>query len=215
MLLAVTLIVASCSKKNNEPNEESKHIHVKITDSIKIGNLFWSTTNFNGDGGINYGENPSTNEVKPNDPKKGKLYSLKDIDMMILPRGWRIPTANDFQELCKSAGAYGTLPPNIPYYILEGQNAAKLMSPTGGWAPISNLGTVNNLGFNAVSTGYYVGSFFPNYAMFWSTSNYSGVNEPALFAIFDDNNKYRATMNYFLNSDKATYRMSIRFVRDN
>ena len=215
MLSALMLIVASCSKSKEEPQDEQKQVVVKITDSVKIGNLYWSATNFNGEGGVNY------NNSSTNNPTTGKLYTLQEAKLLKLPKGWRIPSSDDFAKLCEATVATGGIGNGRTngYYLLTHENAGKLMSPTGRWKDPSIIGNVN-LGFNAVATGIFGdGSFWGNAGSeqpvthFWTTSNYTGTDGgTAVFIIYQlsDNVNYGATSNY----KPTDGRLSLRFVRD-
>jgi uncharacterized protein (TIGR02145 family) len=84
-----------------------------------------------------------------NDAKYGKLYTPTEADALISPKGWRIPTAADYNKLMVFVGA--TLKNDNGDYLLTNEQTLKLMSMEG-WK-LKN-GT-NTSGFNAYPGGYY------------------------------------------------------------
>lgn len=139
-LIIITIILTSCTKKQSEIKVQSLHNPVTISGTqygtATIGNLTWTTENYNGPGGTNYADSAGNN------PVYGKLYTFKEAQAISLPAGWRLPTDADYQLL----ETYTTN--NAPNDL-----AAKIsLMSTTTW----KLGGTNDLKFNAVAAGYNV-----------------------------------------------------------
>lgn len=145
LLLAFTAITLnSCSKNSGDTNEPSTSAEtVKITDSVKIGNQFWATTNYNGQSGVVFNNATTVN------PLWGKLYTIEEAKALKLPKGWRLPTTDDFNTLLGTMGARtkGT----DGNYISDATVAGSLMAKSN-W--LTNFPT-NTSGFNAVPAGFF------------------------------------------------------------
>ena len=201
-LAATTLFLTSCSKKSKTDPQPTDQVTISGTAyaTVKIGTQTWTAVNHNGAGGVNY------NGSITNDATSGKLYTIAEAKAIVLPSGWRLPTAADFTKL----------------YTSQGSDAKKLMAKTS-WA--INKGT-NSSGFNALAVGYFEINSTPTYqgkgtdAVFITSSLLEGYNGiPACFAVgFDDDTVNDNTTISGVLSDyivAASDKGSIRFVRDN
>ena len=232
------LIVASCSKSSDSPEQEQSKNEVTVNGTVYgttvIGTQTWTTVNYNGSGGVNYNDGA-------NDPRVGKLYSYPEAKAIVgLPTGWRIPTEADVKSLMASVGTK-----------LDGTNlytdataSQKLMSTTG-WTNSALTGN-NSTGLNLVATGYSFASstLVKDYSdkgivsSFWTSSSLqvaSGTNNgtttyvfyPLLFEVstssYDSKDQPAglrgAIYNTSANGDGTTTfpaeKRSIRFVKDN
>jgi uncharacterized protein (TIGR02145 family) len=218
-LVAGTLLV-SCKKSTTTPQPKTPlqstiDEHVVITDSVIIGTQTWTSVNYNGDGGINY------NNSKTNTPAYGKLYTQAEANTLILPKGWRLPTTDDFNKLYHYLGANSI---NVNGNYLATEDVVETLMSKTGW--ITAVGT-NSSGFNAIPVGFYSDGSFeegtgssPNYvtALFATSSTFTGTGGGnADFFIYQAtvNNTYMlAAVTTSLNTG-PTARASLRFVKNN
>ena len=212
MLLALMLIVASCSKSKDEPEESnSVTINGQAYSTVKIGTQTWTTVNYNGTGGVNY--------TSTNDPVEGKLYTMAEARAITLPTGWRLPSRDDYSKLLGTLGA--TMKDSYGYYRSTLAVTKKLMA-TRSW---NNVIGTNESGFNAIAAGYYdltfqykgenaifiTTSFFTEYGAGWA-------DIPVSFAITSEKN---AGNTYDTDASFSDYvvdtsdKGSLRFVKDN
>jgi uncharacterized protein (TIGR02145 family) len=215
LLLAAT-IISSCSKSASV-KPPTINTNVTITDSVKIGSQYWTTVNYNGDGGQNYG-NTTTNN-----PAWGKLYTNAEASALKLPGKWRIPSSGDYNNLMI---AVGSTTKDGNGNILLGTGLFTLLSTTSWIIP---SGT-NTTGFNAVAAGYEDGNDFveasgtsTNYVStaFITTSTFTGTNGgTANLIIYEDTFEIPTIVEGVITSlsgsdqTSGTSRASIRFVRD-
>lgn len=228
MLSAICmLIVASCSKSKEEPEQSKNEVTINGTvyPTAVIGKQTWTTVNYNGTGGVNYNDGA-------NDPTVGKLYSIQEVKAITgLPTGWRVPTEADIKSLMASVG---TKLDGTDLYT-DATASQKLMSKTG-WTNTALTGN-NSTGFNLAPTGYSFISSAANkqysdkgvLASFWSisTTQIGGSTYPLLFEVstdsYDSNDLpvgLRGTIyNTTASGDGLTTfpseKRSIRFVKDN
>lgn len=204
--IVVSYFFCACTKKNNGANTTSSSNQVSINGSIYktviIGNQTWTSSNYNGPGGVNYGD------TSLNTPLFGKLYTYTEAEAISLPTGWRLPTNADFNAFLVSL--------NASYGYLSGTSALSLISTTPWYV---GPGT-NSTGFNAVAAGF-----------FYSRPNHYGFNGIGVDAEFltssVDNSGYHMTLviSYLTPNDPHVYvstplpaindRGSVRFVKDN
>jgi len=207
-LIAITgVMLTSCSKKSNPtPTQPSNTVTIDGTTytTAVFGNQTWTTVNYNGTGGVNYGN--STTNI----PANGKLYTLAEANAITLPTGWRLPSETDFNNLLSSLGATTG---SDGSYIATTAIADKLMAKTS-W---TTSGGTNSSGFNALAVGFYDHSAFDGTgtdAVFITTSMLTS-NVPASFDLttyqFNDGS-YTGFSDFVVTS---TDRASIRFVKDN
>jgi uncharacterized protein (TIGR02145 family) len=144
MLSAVCLlIVASCSKSSDSPEQAKNEITVNGTvyGTTLIGNQTWTTVNYNGSGGVNYNDGA-------NDPRLGKLYSYPEVKAITnLPTGWKLPTEADVKTLMAFVG---TKLDGAKLYT-DATASQKLMATTG-WTNALLIGN-NSTGLNLTPTG--------------------------------------------------------------
>jgi uncharacterized protein (TIGR02145 family) len=232
------LIVASCSKSNDPPEQEQSKNEITINGTaypiISIGTQTWTTVNYNGIGGVNYNDGA-------NDPRVGKLYSFTEVKAITgLPTGWRIPTEADVKTLMAIAGT--KLDGNNLY--TDATASQKLMATTG-WTNAALTGN-NSSGLNLIPTGYSFASSatVKDYsdrgilASFWTSSSLqvpSGTNNgtiiyafyPLMFEVstssYDSADKPAGLRGAIYNTSGSgdgvtsfpAEKRSIRFVKDN
>lgn len=227
MLLLAAALFTSCKKSSTNPTTSITPTNqiIVITDSVNIGNLTWTTVNYNGLGGVNYGNSTTNN------PTYGRLYTIAEATAIKLPTGWRLPTTADYNNLLNTIDPTSKAKDAQGNYIGSSADAAILMSKTS-W--IVNLGT-NSSGFNAIPVGYdstngtsfleglsdsktYVTAAFITSSLFSDASN--GRNGHANFFIYQDTaNTPSMTAAVITSIDSNNTfgdgRASIRFVKDN
>lgn len=113
----------------------------------------------------------------------GAMYNHFAIESgKLAPKGWRIPTKEDFQEL-------------ETFLANDGHtgNEATVLKTKTGWLPSTGGGT-NLYGFNALPNGYVAAqgtATFGQGVCTWATSNVSGVNlgsqTRVMVSLFDQN----------------------------
>ncbi len=196
----------SCSKKSNPNPKQPAPTSVTISgtsySTVVIGNQTWTAVNYNGPGGVNYNNGA-------NDPAYGKLYTFPEIQAVTLPSGWRLPTADDFNNLLIGFGGTKQSSGN---YAVNQSAALKLMSTTGWTTTNGN----NQTGFNALPAGYFDGANLFEYLgtqTFFMIDIPSGQNPyiPLSFSVAP----LQTTVDYFFNGFGNYYHESVRFVKDN
>jgi uncharacterized protein (TIGR02145 family) len=174
---------------------------------IRIGNQIWMTDNLNVDTFQNgdkimmasspfewkkclqekipawcYYNNDSTNAEK-----YGKLYNWYGVSdsRNLAPKGWRIPTSNDWEELTdKYLGSNGSI------YARPGY----LMKSREGWAKSDKVkGDLGNTtGFSANPAGFRTNTgdyLYENYCtIFWMSTKHRNFNEWHRFFRYDSDN---------------------------
>ena len=198
----------ACSKSSNKPQQSSNTTTVTINgtayNTVIIGTQTWTSVNYNGPGGVNYNNGA-------NNATYGKLYTWAEAQAISLPAGWRLPTANDFNNLMIAIGAQNLGNGN---YLPSGTEPLQLMS-NSGW---STTNGTNTLGFSAEPAGFYdqVSSNNQQFnsegngALFLSATPYmSHGPSPLSFAVGAGN--AALTDLVLLQTDAA----SVRFVKDN
>lgn len=93
--LFFVITIFACSKKKDTPPANTMLINGKAYQTVVIGNQTWTTTNYDGPGGVANAQEASI----------GKFYLLSELPSIKLPEGWRIPTQDDFIGLLTSQGA--------------------------------------------------------------------------------------------------------------
>ena len=174
--------------------------------TVEIGNQTWTSVNYNGPGGVNYGDSLNNNAIY------GKLYNYTEAEAISVPQGWRIPTRQDCLQLLINLGAKGNM---FNIYILPDTLTYQLMS-LKTWMPA--LGT-NITGFNAVGAGVWWTSTpsITGYAERGKdceilTSSLFDNGEHVSLSIIDEG-VIEAWPNDII--PKVTDRGSVRFVKDN
>jgi uncharacterized protein (TIGR02145 family) len=201
LLIIITITLNAC-KKEQVP-ERTVGINGINYKTVLLGSKTWLAVNYRGPGGIDLANNADD----------GKLYTIAEAKLVTLPKGWRIPTIDDFYDLMVLTGAGD---PRDGYSNITKSQVLSLMSATG-WS-VQN-GT-NTTGFNAMPSGYYVQTAnglvwqeYKNLAMFLTTTSYV-QNVSQVFTI--GVNAAGATIANNTNALKTVNdRASLRFVRDN
>lgn len=199
----MAILLSACSKKNNDPtpiNDPTPSGMVTINGinygTVVIRGQTWTAVNYNGPGGVNYGNSSTNNSML------GKLYTFDEAEAVVLPAGWRLPTTDDFETL-ESAG-----------------DGKSLMSKTSWTIGGGNDST----GFSAKPAGYYNKSSFAGIgtdAVF--VSNVSPVDTfPYIphvesFDVFQVNPSGKPVTYAFVTDilTVSTDKGAIRFVKDN
>lgn len=208
LTLIASICLASCSKSNTSPKPQPTNTVITIKDTVVIGNQTWASVNYNGSGGENYSNGS-------NNPLYGKLYTLAEAKAIVLPKGWRLPTTDDFNTLMHTLDATAT--DANGYYQPSLQTTLSLMS-TSKWT-LKN-GT-NTSGFNAYPAGFFNNQFEGQgmEADFITTSTLAGYpGTQANFSVYqetDSNNKLAMSSVFSDEVGAANDRGSLRFVKDN
>jgi uncharacterized protein (TIGR02145 family) len=126
------LALTACSKGNNSHPKSTNTVTINGTTypTVTIGGQTWTSANYVSNGAVSY--------------DGADFYTYAQATAIVLPSGWRIPTASDYNNLMTAAG--GTLNSDGS---ISNANPATLMDTTG-WQ--IKLGT-NTLGFNAKAYG--------------------------------------------------------------
>jgi uncharacterized protein (TIGR02145 family) len=203
------VVVLSCTKKNDNPSPNNTINSADTTVTIegtaypvvRIGMQSWTTVNYNGPGGVfNTGNVLET-------VLDGKLYTSDEASQITLPKGWRIPTYNDFQNLLIARGATK----NSDGSYSTGLSVIQSLMAQTGWAE----GGGNNYSkFNALATGFWhLDTFYGtgNGAAFLHSA-YSGTPPDNAFTIGPgaDGQLFSDLGLTLLDDDRC----SIRFVKD-
>lgn len=202
----------SCSKKNNDQPSNTVTINGTDYKTVTIGSQTWTAVNYNGSGGTNY------NNSSTNNPTYGKLYTLAEAKAIALPKGWRLPTKGDIEKLLTGLGATGTSDVGVDG---GGTVAIKLKSKSD-WTPKQGN---NSSGFNAYPAGDVNNTtyeYINSLTMFWS-SNVDTYNDPYVLEInnlptgptVNVNDDGDAGLDYVPAAVAGTFRVSLRFVKDN
>jgi len=149
VLIGISIFM-SCKRNNVDPGPASgktgTDTSVMITGMtykvVQIGSQSWTLTNYNGPGGIF-----NTGNIIKN-PLDGKLYTPLEASQIALPKGWRIPTYDDYLALLIARGATknddGSFSANLA--------VAESLMDNIGWSE----GNGNNYSkFKALPTGFY------------------------------------------------------------
>jgi uncharacterized protein (TIGR02145 family) len=165
LALSVSVLFASCSKKsNNAQPTDLNQVTISGTSysTVKIGTQTWTSLNYNGPGGVNYGN------VTGDLVGSGKLYTYAEATAVQLPSGWRLPTKDDVNKLLASIGGTKNTDGN---YEATGSIAGHLVQQEWPYAYEDD-----SMGFHAYGFGYYnsVGSGSFEYkdqmTAFWTSS---------------------------------------------
>jgi len=229
--LIIPFLLIGCKKSNVKPAPvvlPTVTINGADYSYVKIGNLYWTTVNYNGPGGVNY------DDSTVNLPAYGKYYTFAEATSITLPTGWRLPTFADFENLMNTVGKVDTGVASFHEYPLDSVYSVKLRSTTG-WGQFNGT---NTSGFNALPAGfYYYQGVIPNSptwyqkgssASFWSSTPGPPAVVPTAPAGYSP---YTFGFNSFTSPAKVPglatilgvsvyytvdtyYRSSIRFVKD-
>ncbi|GCC51729.1 hypothetical protein SanaruYs_19580 [Chryseotalea sanaruensis] len=198
ILIFITTLSTFISCKDDEPitpTPTSVTIENNSYPTITFGDQTWTIVNYAGTGGLSF---DATNSK----PEYGKYYTKAEVEAIILPEGWRLPTVEDFKKLA----AFHNI--TIPSYGTETEKI-KTLTSVSNW---KNVNGTNTSKFNIYPTGYIFGTGQPldgDVAEFWMTEGLSlsiqegGLNMTSLRMVVYDSN------------DSPDYRFTVRFVKDN
>ena len=148
-ILTGVVILMSCKQKHDPgPSLGNISLDTSVTISgvaypvVQIGNQSWTSVNYNGpDGYFN-----TANVIQT--PRDGKLYTPAEAARITLPKGWHIPTYDDYLTLLITRGATKN---SDGSYSANPAVAHSLMDENS-WAE----GGGNNYSkFTALPTGFY------------------------------------------------------------
>lgn len=202
-LACVAILLSACSKKSNDPtpgNDPTPSGIVAINGTnygtVIIGGQTWTAVNYNGPGGVNYGNSPKNNSML------GKLYTFDEAEAVVLPAGWRLPTTDDFETL---------------EFLADGKSLMSKTSWTIG-------GGNDSSGFSAKPAGYYNKSSFAGMgtdAVFVSNvspaATFPYIPHVQSFDVFQISHNGNPVTYAFVTDilTTSTDRGAIRFVKDN
>lgn len=209
LILIITLF--ACSKKGVTPGKETVTINGKVYHTIVIGNRTWTTTNYDGPGGVANAQEASI----------GKFYLLSEISSIKLPAGWRIPTKADFIELLKSQGSptinsagQTVADSTITRYLMAasqwsipGDDRSGLnILPSGEYATYSSFNSKNDEAKFWSSTADTIAGTSFQWVLHVIGFSYTYSTNPQ---VIDGQNAYVDLM------PQAGYAYNLRFVKDN
>jgi uncharacterized protein (TIGR02145 family) len=229
-LIICSLLILGCNKDKKEPIEIVYGTGVdnngKTFTSVKIGEQWWMAENLasdrfqNGDS-LNYVslENATTTWNAQtqsaftfhNDSLFGYLYNFKTIEdaRNIAPKGWRVPTDEDWKQLEKYIGMH-TEAANA--FGWRGVEEANLLTTkySKGWPEFSPLYGKDSYGFNAKPGGCITllntMNSGANTAFWWTSSN---ENNEGYYRYID----YQQTR-ILRSTTSKLYGMSIRCIKE-
>jgi uncharacterized protein (TIGR02145 family) len=191
LFFIVTLI--SCDDESTESSVQQVTIEGKPYPFVKIGNQLWTTSNYEGPGGVYY-------DALNTRPEYGKYYLKTELDAIVVPAGWRIPTLEDYTRLAQSYG----IP--VPSKLSEGE-AIKALISTTNW---NNAKGTNTSGFNAYPANYVFNDSNPiegDIAEFWTAGGET-------FSIQEAGADLSSLRISLYQSNYPEYRFNVRFVKD-
>lgn len=192
LLLHIATLI-SCDNESSESPLQQVNIGGKEYPFVKIGSQLWTTSNYEGPGGVTYDELNTR-------PEYGKYYLKAELDAVVVPSGWRIPTLEDYTKLAQ----YHRVP--LPSKLGEGEPIKALISITN-W---NNAKGTNASGFNAYPANYIVGNSNPiegDIAEFWTADGET-------FSIQEAGSSLSELRIALYDSDSPEYRFNVRFVKD-
>ncbi len=194
-LFAIILYSLSSCRDNDsiEPTIEGVLIDGKEYATLKIGSQIWTTTNYEGQGGVSYDKENSR-------PYYGKYYTNAELATIPIPEGWRIPTQEDYAKLAQFYEI------EIPSNGNHTESIKSLMATTH-WEHV--IGT-NTSGFNAYPAGYAFGSISPiegEIAEFWTSEGTTlSIQEGADFSTL--------RILFYQSDNSPDFRFNVRFVKN-
>lgn len=187
-------ILTSCDDESTATPAQFITIEGKSYPIVKIGTQTWTSYNYAGSGGVSY-------DIMNSKPEYGKYYSKAELDAIIPPSGWRIPTVADYTELAQFYSI------TIPSKAGEGELIKALISAKH-WNHV--VGT-NTSGFNAYPGGYIFGNANPiggDIAEFWAVDGKTfSIQEAGA-----DLKSLRIAL--YESTNSPDYRFNIRFVKN-
>ena len=193
LLLFSIITLISCDDESTDIPAEQVTIEGKHYPFVKIGNQLWTASNYEGPGGVTY-------DASNTRPEYGKYYLKTELDAIVVPAGWRIPTLDDYSKLAQSYG----IP--IPSKLSEG-DAIKALISTANW---NNAKGTNTSGFNAYPANYIFINSTPiegDIAEFWTADGET-------FSIQEAGTNLSSLRISLYQSNHPEYRFNVRFVKD-
>ena len=193
LLLFSIVTLISCDDESTDSSVQQVTIEGKPYPFVKIGNQLWTTSNYEGPGGVNY-------DALNTRPEYGKYYLKTELDAIVVPAGWRIPTLEDYTLLAQFYG----IP--VPSKLSEGEPIKALISTTN-W---NNAKGTNTSGFNAYPANYIVNNSNPiegDIAEFWTADGET-------FSIQEAGTNLSSLRITLYQSNYPEYRFNVRFVKD-
>ena len=193
VLLFYIVTLVSCDDESTDSPLQQVAIEGKQYPFVKIGNQLWTASNYGGPGGVSY--DPSNTR-----PEYGKYYLKTELDAIVVPAGWRIPTMEDYSQLAQSHG----IP--VPSKLSDGE-AIKALISTANW---NNAKGTNTSGFNAYPANYIFNDSNPvegDIAEFWTADGET-------FSIQEAGTNLSSLRITLYQSNHPAYRFNVRFVKD-
>jgi uncharacterized protein (TIGR02145 family) len=189
------LFLSSCDDEKEPSLRNPVTIEGTVYSTVTIGTLMWTSTNYEGPGGVQY-------DASNSKPEYGKYYTLAEVNAITLPEGWRIPTEEDYRALAEQVGIT-----TIPTTLVDSEKVGKITSKDH-W---NNTTGTNATGFNAYPTGYIFGNSLPidgDIAEFWTAGGLTfSIQEAGA-------NLSSLRMTFYQSDTSPDYRFTVRFVRD-
>ena len=193
VLLLSIVTLTSCDDESTDSPVQHVTIEGKQYPFVKIGNQLWTASNYEGPGGVSY-------DALNTRPEYGKYYLKTELDAIVLPAGWRIPTLEDYTQLAQSYG----IP--VPSKLSDGE-AIKALISTANW---NNAKGTNTSGFNAYPANYIFNDSNPiegDIAEFWTVNGET-------FSIQEAGTNLSSLRISLYQSNHPGYRFNVRFLRD-
>ena len=192
LLLSIATLISCDDETTNSPLRQVT-IEGKNYPFVKIGKQLWTSSNYEGPGGVSY-------DASNTRPEFGKYYLKTELDDIAVPAGWRIPTLEDYNQLAQFHG----IP--VPSKLADGEPIKALISVTG-W---NNAKGTNTSGFNAYPANYMFQDSSPiegDMAEFWTVDGET-------FSIQEAGADLSALRITLYQSNFPDYRFNVRFVKD-
>jgi len=193
LLLFSIVTLISCDDESTDSPLQQVTIEGKPYPFVKIGNQLWTTSNYEGPGGVNY-------DASNTRPEYGKYYLKTELDAIVVPAGWRIPTLEDYSQLAQAHG----IP--LPSKLSDGE-AVKALISKANW---NNAKGTNTSGFNAYPANYIFKDSHPiegDIAEFWTAGGET-------FSIQEAGTNLSSLRISLYQSNSPDYRFNVRFVKD-
>lgn len=225
--LMIVILFSNCKKAEEDKKLEYSSISDvdgNVYKTVKIGDQWWMTENlrvskFND--GTSIEENTSTSDsawIKTTSPRFHKLDSVQGnlyngyvikSDKKIAPKGWRVPTDQDWKKLEEYIGLSND---EVQLYGWRGADQAEklVIESSVGWLSGTVLFGNNETGFNALPSGCYVFNGYLNTeknSAFWWTS--TQFNTSLVYRNIDFSHR-----NIFRHYTNSNYGFAIRCIKE-
>ena len=226
-LCLVVLLFSNCKKVKEEKSLEYSTVSDldgNTYKTVKIGDQWWMTENlrvskFN-DGTVIEANTSTTDSswIKATQPRFQMLDSVQGIlyngfvvnsEKKIAPKGWRIPTDEDWKKLEAFIGLSND---EVQLYGWRGTDQAEklVIESSIGWLSGTVLFGNNETGFNALPTGCYVSNGYFNIeknSAFWWSSTLN--NNKIIYRSIDFSHR-----NIFRHYTNSNYGFAIRCIKE-